>query len=65
MNRKLALILAAIILPGGFLALLGALFLKALTRSERGRKVMALAKKRVPALQSLGAAPVFGGEQAA
>ena len=64
MNRKLALILAAIILPGGFLALLGALFLKALTRSERGRKVMALAKQRVPALYGFRT-PLSGGEQAA
>ena len=52
MYRKLALILAAIVLPGGFIALLGAVFFKALTRSERGRKVMAMAKKRMPALPS-------------
>ena len=64
MNRKLALILAAIILPGGFLALLGALFLKAFTRSERGRKVMALAKKRVPALYAFRT-PLSDSEQAA
>jgi hypothetical protein len=63
-NRKLAFILAAIILPGGFLALLGAVFLKALTRSERGRKMMAMATKRVPALHAFST-PLFGSEQAA
>jgi hypothetical protein len=63
-NRKLALILAAIVLPGGFLALLGAIVFRALTRSKRGRRVVALAKKRMPVLQSFGA-PLSGGEQAA
>ena len=56
MNRKLALIVAAIVLPGGFIALLGAMFFKALSRTERGRKVVALAQKRVARL-SLATAP--------
>ena len=56
MNRKLALIVAAIVLPGGFIALLGAVFLKALSQTERGRKVVALAQKRVSRL-SLGPTP--------
>ena len=56
MNRKLALIVAAIVLPGGFIALLGAMFLKALSQTERGRKVVALAQKRVSRL-SLGPTP--------
>ena len=56
MNRKLALIVAAIVLPGGFIALLGAVFLKALSQTERGRKVVALAQKRVARL-SLATAP--------
>jgi len=55
-NRKLALIVAAIVLPGGFIALLGAVFLKALSQTERGRKVVALAQKRVSRL-SLGPTP--------
>ena len=63
-NRKLALIIAAIILPGGFIALLGAILFKALARSERGRKVVELAKKRVPSLYSFRT-PLSGGEQAA
>ena len=56
MNRKLALIVAAIVLPGGFIALLGVMFLKALSQTERGRKVVALAQKRVSRL-SLGPTP--------
>jgi len=55
-NRKLALIVAAIVLPGGFIALLGAVFLKALSQTERGRKVVALAQQRVARL-SLATAP--------
>jgi len=55
-NRKLALIVAAIVLPGGFIALLGVMFLKALSQTERGRKVVALAQKRVSRL-SLGPTP--------
>ncbi|MFL5439633.1 MAG: hypothetical protein ACJ79W_10780 [Myxococcales bacterium] len=64
MKRKLALILAAILLPGGFIALFAAVLFKALTRSERGRKVVALAKQRVPRLYS-SRSPLFVNEQAA
>jgi hypothetical protein len=63
-TRKLALIIAAIVLPGGFIALLGAMFLKALGQTERGRKVVDLARKRVPGLQLLGA-PTFHDRQVA
>lgn len=56
MNRKLALIIAAIVLPGGFIALLGAMFFKALTQTKRGRRVVALAQKQVSRL-TLGPAP--------
>ena len=56
MIRKLALIVAAIVLPGGFIALLGAMFFKALSQTERGRRVVALAQKRVARL-SLGPEP--------
>jgi len=62
-NRKLALIVVAIILPGGLIALFGAMLFKALTQTERGRRVVDLAKRRVPALQSFGASMM--GEQAA
>jgi hypothetical protein len=63
-NRKFALIVAAIILPGGFIALLAAVLFKALTRSERGRKMVALAKQRVPGLYPFRS-PLFEREQAA
>jgi hypothetical protein len=59
-NRKLALLLAAIVLPGGFLALLGVFFVKALSQTERGRKVMA--QKRMAGLR---ASPPFVERQAA
>jgi len=61
-NRKLALLLAAIVLPGGFVALLGVFFVKALSQTERGRKVMALAQKRMAGLR---ASPPFAERQAA
>jgi hypothetical protein len=63
-NRKLALILAAIVLPGGFIALLGAMFLRALSQTKRGRKVFALARKRVPRLRAI-ATPAFRQRQVA
>ena len=63
-NRKLALILAAIVLPGGFFALFGAVLFKALSRTERGRKVVALAQKRMSGLRAPGA-PVFSERQVA
>jgi hypothetical protein len=63
-NRKLALIIAAIVLPGGLIALFGAMVLKALFQTARGRKVVDLARKRVPGLQTLSAA-VLGEQQAA
>ena len=52
-NRKLALIVAAIVLPGGFVILLGAVLLKALKQTAPGRKMFELAQKRVPTLQAL------------
>ena len=63
-NRKLALIVAAIVLPGGFVILLGAVLLKALKRTERGRKMCELAQRRVSTLQALRDS-VFGHGQAA
>ena len=45
MNRKsLAVILAAIIIPGGFIALIGAWLLQRASKTERGRKVLELAR---------------------
>ncbi len=47
-NRKILIVLAALIVPGGFIALFGAWLLKALSRTERGRKVIDFARDRVP-----------------
>jgi hypothetical protein len=63
-NRKLALIVAAIVLPGGFVVLLGVVLLKALKRTARGRKMCELAQRRVSTLQALRNS-VFGHRQAA
>ena len=63
MNRKLALVLAAIVLPGGLIALFGAIVMKALTQTQRGRKVIEVAEKRMRAIGF--AAPLFGERQAA
>ena len=63
-NRKPALIVAAIVLPGGFVVLLGVVLLKALKRTARGRKMCELAQRRVSTLQALRDS-VFGHRQAA
>jgi hypothetical protein len=63
-NRKITLILAAIVLPGGFLALFGLVLVKALSRTERGRKVVSLAQKRMAAFRGSGL-PVFRERHAA
>ncbi|MCA1826988.1 MAG: hypothetical protein ABR567_18705 [Myxococcales bacterium] len=49
MARKIILVVAAILVPGGFIALIGAWLVKALSQTERGRKVVDLARSRVPA----------------
>ena len=63
-NRKIALIVAAIVLPGGFVLLLGAVLLKALKQTARGRKMFELAQRGVPTLQALRNS-VLGQRQAA
>jgi hypothetical protein len=60
----MALILAAVLLPGGLIVLLGAMVWKAIAQSPRGRRVVQAARKRVSGLQALGAT-VFGERQAA
>jgi hypothetical protein len=64
-NRKLAVIVAAVILPGGFIALVGAWFLKALSQTERGRKVVSLARQRVPSWAPAFALSPFHRREAA
>jgi hypothetical protein len=63
-QRKLVLILVAVVVPGGFIALFGAMLWKALTQTPRGRKVVEVARKRVSGLQAFGAS-VFRERQAA
>jgi len=64
--RKITLILAALLLPGGFIALIFAGLFKALQQSSRGRKVIALARQRVPAWATTPIRlPLFQARQAA
>ncbi|HEY6911227.1 MAG TPA: hypothetical protein VI356_17745 [Myxococcales bacterium] len=60
----MALIVAAVILPGGLIALVGAWFLRALSQTERGRRVVSLARQRVPAWMP-AFAPAVSRRQAA
>ena len=48
MLRKIAILVAAIIVPGGLIALLGAVLYRAIQRTERGRKVIDMARQRAP-----------------
>lgn len=64
-NRKIAFILAALIVPGGFIALLGAFLFKAVGRTERGKKVMQFARNRVPAFATQFRAGLLPAKQAA
>jgi hypothetical protein len=64
-TRKLIILVAAILIPGGFVALIGAWVLKALGQTERGRKVVALARQRVPAWAGGLRFPALQSRQAA
>jgi hypothetical protein len=46
-NRRILMILAALVLPGGFVALFGALLVRAASRTERGRKWLDFAREKV------------------
>ena len=48
-TRKIILVLAAVLVPGGFVALVAAWLFRTLSQTERGRKVVDLARSRVPA----------------
>jgi hypothetical protein len=48
MSRKIGVIVAAILLPGGLIALLSAFVLKRLSQTARGQRVLAKAKDSVP-----------------
>ena len=47
-TRKIIIVVAAMLVPGGLVALLGAWLLKAMSQTERGRKVVDIAKNSVP-----------------
>jgi hypothetical protein len=46
-NRRIAFVIAALVLPGGFVALLGAWLFRAASRTQRGRKLLTFARERV------------------
>jgi hypothetical protein len=46
-NRRILMIMAALVLPGGLVALFGAWLLRAASRTERGRKWLDFARERV------------------
>jgi hypothetical protein len=46
-NRRLALVVAALIVPGGLLALLGAWLIKAFSQTDKGQRALSLARERV------------------
>ena len=52
MPRKIAFILAAIIIPGGFIALLSAFLFKVASRTESGRRTLDLARTRMEKAKS-------------
>lgn len=50
MNRnRIVALLAAILVPGGFLALFGAVLFRAISRTERGQRALTVARRSVPA----------------
>jgi len=59
-NRRISYVLAALVLPGGFVALVGAWLFRAASRTERGRKFLRLAREKVPFGRRVAApAPAF------
>jgi hypothetical protein len=62
--RKIAILLVALLVPGGLVALCGAWLVKAL-RSERARRALASAHSRVPAWAGALRAPAIGSRQTA
>ena len=40
MTRRIAYVVAALLVPGGLVALIGIMLFKALTRTQKGRKAM-------------------------
>jgi len=46
-NRRILMIIAAVVVPGGLVALFGALLVRAASRTERGRKWLDFAREKV------------------
>jgi hypothetical protein len=47
-NRRILMVIAALVLPGGFVALFGAWLFRAASRTVRGRKWLEFAREKVP-----------------
>jgi hypothetical protein len=48
-TRRIAVVIAAIVVPGGLVALLGAWLFKAFSRTDRGQRALSFARSRVRA----------------
>jgi hypothetical protein len=46
-TRRIALFMAALVVPGGLVALFGAWILKAISRTDRGQRALSFARTRV------------------
>jgi hypothetical protein len=57
--RKIVLIISAILIPGGLCALCVAWLGRALAQTERGRKAITYARRRVPPWMTEFRAPAF------
>jgi hypothetical protein len=53
-RNRLIVILAALVVPGGLVALASAALFRALARTERGRRALVVARRGVPAWASGG-----------
>ena len=65
MNRKIAIVIAAILIPGGFIALIGGFILRYAARTERGRKLLVVARASLPKMPALRFPAFFGARQRA
>jgi hypothetical protein len=61
-NRKLTILVAALIVPGGLIALIAGFLFSKLAKTEKGRRVVEVARARAPAWATLALGP---GRQAA
>jgi hypothetical protein len=64
-NRKLGIMIAAILLPGGFLALAGAFVLRRLSQTSGGQRVLQFARDKATGWATTLKMPLLNGRQAA